>query len=202
MFIMIDGIDGSGKSLQSEMLIERLKQENYPVEIISFPQYGKKSAGLVEEYLTGVYGTAEVVGPHRASIFYAIDRFAAALEEGKIVVANRYVASNMGHQGGKITNDEERQKFFEWNDHLEYNIFAIPRPDLNIILHVTPEISQELVKKKAEREYLAGGKTDIHETDINHLRNAGKTYLEIARSFPNFALIDCVENEQILPPET
>jgi len=207
MFIMIDGIDGSGKSLQSEMLIAHFKKDNRPVEIISFPQYGQKSAGLIEEYLTGVYGTAEEVGPYRASIFYAIDRFAAApkirawLAEGKIVVANRYVASNMGHQGGKIENDVERKKFFEWNDNLEYNIFGIPRPDLNIILHVTPEISQELVRKKAEREYLAGGKKDIHETDLNHLKNAEKTYLEIAHSFPNFALIECVENNKILTPE-
>ncbi len=204
---MIDGIDGSGKSLQAEMLIEHLKKENYPVEIISFPQYGQKSAGLVEEYLTGVYGTAEEVGPYRASILYAVDRFAAApkinswLNAGKIVVANRYVASNMGHQGGKIKNDEERQKFFEWNDNLEYNIFKIPRPDLNIILHVTPEIAQELVRKKAEREYLTGGKKDIHETDINHLKNAEKTYLEITRSFPNFALIECVANNAVLTPE-
>lgn len=204
---MIDGIDGSGKSLQSEMLIEHLKKENYPVEIISFPQYGQKSAGPVEEYLTGAYGTAEEVGPYRASVLYAVDRFAAApkirhwLEEGNIVVANRYVASNMGHQGGKIKNDEERRIFFEWNDNLEYNIFKIPRPDLNIILHVTPEISQELVRKKAEREYLSGGKKDIHETDLEHLKNAEKTYLEIASRFPNFHLIECIADNHILTPE-
>lgn len=204
---MIDGIDGSGKSLQSEMLIERLKKENYPVEIISFPQYGQKSAGPIEDYLTGVYGTAEEVGPYRASILYAVDRFAAAakinswLTNKKIVVANRYVASNMGHQGGKIKDDGARQNFFEWNDDLEYNIFKIPRPDLNIILHVTPEIAQQLVKKKEERDYLSGGKKDIHETDLNHLKNAEKTYLEIAGRFPNFFLIECVENNQILTPE-
>lgn len=207
MFIMIDGIDGSGKSLQSEMLIERLKKENYPVEIISFPQYGQKSAGPIEDYLTGAYGTAEEVGPYRASIFYAVDRFAAAskinhwLSQNKIVVANRYVASNMGHQGGKIKDNAARQSFFEWNDNLEYNIFKIPRPNLNLILHVTPEIAQELVKKKAERDYLSGGKKDIHETDLEHLKNAEKTYLEIASKFPNFYLVECVENNQILTPE-
>src|SRR3989339_472107 len=159
MFIMIDGIDGSGKSLQAELLINRLKKENYPVEIISFPQYGQKSAAAIEEYLNGLYGTAEEVGPHRASVLYAVDRFAAApkirnwLQENKIVIANRYVSSNMGHQGGKIKDNEERKKFFEWNDDLEYNIFGIPRPDLNIILHVTASIAQELVDKKAAREY-------------------------------------------------
>ena len=207
MFIMIDGIDGSGKSVQSELLIERLKKEGRPVEIVSFPRYGNKSAGLVEEYLTGVYGTAEEVGPYRASIFYAVDRYAASksikdwLKEGKVVVANRYVSSNMGHQGGKIKDREERKKFFAWNDDLEYNIFQIPRPDLNIILHVNAEIAQTLVKKKAERDYLKGGKHDIHEDDLNHLKNAEEAYLEMAKTFPNFFLIECVENGQMLSIE-
>jgi len=205
---MIDGIDGSGKSLQAELLINRLKKENYPVEIISFPQYGQKSAAAIEEYLNGLYGTAEEVGPHRASVLYAVDRFAAApkirnwLQENKIVIANRYVSSNMGHQGGKIKDNEERKKFFEWNDDLEYNIFGIPRPDLNIILHVTASIAQELVDKKAAREYLGNTKKrDLHEADIEHLKNAEKTYLEISTSFPDFHLIECVENENILPPD-
>lgn len=207
MFIMIDGIDGSGKSVQSELLIERLRKEGRPVEIISFPQYGQKSAGPVEEYLNGLYGTAEEVGPYRASILYAVDRFVAAfkirkwLDDGKIVIANRYVASNMGHQGGKIKDAEARKKFFAWNDDLEYNIFRIPRPDLNIILHVPAAVAQTLVDKKGHREYLAGAKRDIHEDDLHHLENAEAAYLEIARTFPNFELVECVENSQLLPIE-
>ena len=88
-----------------------------------------KSAAMVEEYLNGKFGTAQEVGPYRASIFCAIDRYVAApkikqwLNEGKIVIANRYVASNMGHQGGKIKNQIERKKYFDWNYDLEYNIF-------------------------------------------------------------------------------
>ncbi len=204
---MIDGIDGSGKSVQAQLLIERLKKENRPVEIISFPRYGEKSAAPIEEYLNGNYGTAAEVGPYRASILYAIDRFAAApqirqwLKDGKIVVANRYVSSNMGHQGGKIHDSEERKKFFAWNDNLEYNIFNIPRPDLNIILHVPADIAQQLVDKKGEREYLKGAKRDIHEADLRHLKNAEETYLEMARTFPNFAIVECVENGQLLSIE-
>lgn len=207
MFIMIDGIDGSGKSVQSELLIEHLKKEGRAVEIISFPQYGQKSAGPVEEYLNGLYGTAEEVGPYRASILYAVDRFVAAfkirkwLDDGKIVIANRYVASNMGHQGGKIKDAEARKKFFAWNDDLEYNIFRIPRPDLNIILHVPADIAQTLVDKKGHREYLAGAKRDIHEDDLHHLENAEEAYLDISRTFPNFELVECVENNQLLPIE-
>jgi dTMP kinase len=108
VFIVIDGTDGAGKKTQTDILCEKLKAYGFAVEIADFPQYGHKSAGLVEEYLNGRYGTAEAVGPYAASIFYACDRYDASfkirkwLAEGKVVVSNRYVAANMGHQGGKI----------------------------------------------------------------------------------------------------
>ncbi|PIR75703.1 MAG: thymidylate kinase [Candidatus Magasanikbacteria bacterium CG_4_9_14_0_2_um_filter_42_11] len=206
LFIMLEGTDGSGKTTQTELLLNKLKAEGHDVEQISFPQYGEKSAALVEDYLNGTFGTADEVGPYRASILYAVDRYAAKakiegwLNAGKIVIANRYVASNMGHQGGKISDPTERQKYFDWNYHLEYTVFDIPRPDINIILHVTPEISQKLVDKKDERAYLTEGKTrDIHEDDLNHLRNAERAYLDIAKQFPEFTLIECVEGDDILP---
>ena len=98
-FVVIEGLDGSGKSTQSKLLTERLKKEGREVVTIDFPQYGTKSAGLVEEYLNGKYGTAEQVGPYRASVFYACDRYDASskikkwLSEGKIVVSDRYIVS-------------------------------------------------------------------------------------------------------------
>lgn len=210
LFIMIEGTDGSGKGTQTELLVNHLRAENRPVEVISFPRYGERSAAMVEDYLNGKFGTAEEVGPYRASIFYAIDRYAAApqikqwLDEGKIVIANRYVGSNMAHQGGKIENLGERKNFFAWIFELEYTTFAIPQPEVNIILHVSAEISQQLVDKKTStgREYLNGKKRDIHEDDINHLRAAETSYLEIAQHFPNYTVIECVENEQILPITT
>ncbi len=204
---MIDGIDGSGKGLQTDTLVARLKEEKYPVETISFPRYGQKSAGPVEEYLNGLYGTSEEVGPYRASILFAVDRFAAAaeiedwLKKGKIVVANRYVSSNMGHQGGKITSPAARKKFFAWNYNLEYTIFKIPKPDVSLILHVEAGVAQQLVDKKSARAYLKGAKRDIHEADLSHLKAAEKTFLQIARSFPGFTLVECMKNNSILPPE-
>lgn len=207
LFIMLEGTDGSGKSLQTNLLVEKLKVEGHDVEQISFPQYGKPSAALVEDYLNGKFGTAQEVGPYRASILYAVDRFAAApqirewLSEGKIVIANRYVASNMGHQGGKIQDIEKRKQYFDWNYGLEYDILGIPKPDINIILHVTPEISQQLVDKKESREYLNGKKRDIHEDDLRHLSDAEQSYLNMAQLYPEFELIECVENNNILPPE-
>ena len=206
-FIVIDGTDGSGKATQTQMLVGRLESLGLAVAMVDFPQYGEKSAGLVEKYLNGEYGEADEVGPYRASIFYACDRYDASfkikkwLKEGKIVIANRYVTANMGHQGGKITNPLERKNYFSWLYALEYEIFNIPKPDLNIILHVDARLAQKLVDQKGHRDYVNGTKRDLHEADINHLRQAERVYLEIARTFPDFTLIECTENGQIMRKE-
>lgn len=205
-FIVIDGTDGSGKATQTKFLIDRLNKNNVPVATISFPQYGKKSAGLVEEYLNGKYGTAKNVGAKRASILYAADRFDGSfqirrwLEEGKVVIADRYVSANMGHQAGQIKDPSERKQFLDWLYELEYETFAIPRPDLSIILHVSPEISQELVDMKGHRDYIGGEKRDILEDDIEHLRDAEQAYIEIAK-LPGFTMIECTADKKILTRE-
>jgi len=204
-FIVIDGTDGSGKATQTSLLVEELKLGGYDVEMTDFPQYGTKSAGLIEEYLNGKYGQ---VGPEAASIFYAIDRFDASfkirqwLEAGKIVISNRYVTANAGHQGGKIADDLDRLKYFKWLDNLEYNIFNIPKPDLNIILHMPAKMAQTLVDKKTadSRVYVNGKKRDLHEADLTHLKNAEKVYLQIAKLFPNTKLVECVADGKLLPP--
>lgn len=206
-FIVIDGTDGSGKATQTQILVEHLKSAGFEVEMVDFPQYGEKSAGLVEKYLNGEYGEADEVGPYRASIFYACDRYDASfkikkwLAQGKIVVANRYVTANMGHQGGKITNPLERKNFFTWLYELEFGIFNIPKPDLNIILHVDAAVAQAMVDQKGHRDYVHGAKRDIHEADINHLRRAEQVYLEIANSFSGFSLIECTRDNQIMSRE-
>ncbi|MEX0916811.1 MAG: hypothetical protein WDZ44_01800, partial [Candidatus Spechtbacterales bacterium] len=169
--IVFEGIDGSGKGTQAQLLSERLKKEGYRVESLTFPQYGKKTAGLVEEYLAGTFGTAKEVGPYRASIFYAADRYDASrqlkawLSEGRVVVTDRYMGSNIGHQGGKIRNTKERAKFFAWLHDLEYNIFGIPKPDAQFLMSVNPKIASALRdgRKRAK---------DIHEADERHLRDA------------------------------
>jgi dTMP kinase len=206
--IVIDGIDGSGKMTQTNLLAKKLKKLGHKVMIADFPQYGKPSALLAENYLNGKFGNANEVGPYRASIFFACDRYAASLKmkkfisQGGIVVSNRYVTANMGHQGGKIKDGKERKKYFRWLYDLEYNIFQIPKPDLNIILHVDIDTSQKLVDKKngkKNRNYivLKGGK-DIHETDVAHLRNSERTFLEISKIFPDFKLIKCLKNGRLM----
>lgn len=205
-FIVIDGTDGSGKATQTKLLVAKLEQNNYPVKMIDFPQYGQKSAGLVEEYLNGKFGQALEVGPYRASIFYACDRYAAApqinewLAQGNIVISNRYVSSNMGHQAGKIKDEAERDKFLDWLFHLEFNIFEIPKPDLNILLYLPPEIGQTLVDKKGSRDYVGGQKRDIHEADLQHLLDAAQAYKYVADKY-NWLTINCAPDNILLPIE-
>jgi dTMP kinase len=198
--IVLCGTDGSGKATQTKLLLERLRKEGHDVEAIDFPQYGRKSAALAEDYLNGVYGSAEEVGPYRASIFFACDRYAASfqirkwLDERKIVICNRYVSANQGHQAGKIKNLAERDKFLEWLDDLEYNIFGIPKPDVNILLYMPCELGQMLVDKKEKRDYIEGQKRDIHEADLKHLKAAEEAYIYAAKKY-GWLRIDCNEGD-------
>ena len=194
--IVIDGTDGSGKATQTELLVKRLRAAGHRVEFADFPRYGERSATLVEDYLNGKFGDAREVGPYRASTCFACDRYAASftirkwLDEGAIVVCNRYVSANMGHQAGKIADPAERDKFLDWLDNLEYTIFGIPRPDKNILLYLQPEIGQQLVDKKGSRDYVGGKKRDIHEADIQHLRDAAEAFLYVAKKYA-WDVIEC-----------
>ncbi len=200
-FFVIDGSDGSGKKTQTQLLTDRLKAEGYDVMSISFPSYGEASAAMVESYLNGDFGNnAEDINPYVASSFYAVDRFAhshilkQALSEGKIIIADRYVSSNLAHQGGKFIEAEERRAYMQWQYDFEHEKARLPKPTLNIILHVPTEISMQLVTDR-------GNKKDLHEKDEHHLRRAEETYLELANLFPNTELIECVENNQLLTRE-
>jgi dTMP kinase len=204
-FIVIEGTDGSGKGEQTIRLVKRIKDSGKTVTPFDFPRYTEPSSWFVSEFLNGRFGTITEVGPRTASLFYALDRYAAApairaaLAESDVVISNRYVASNLGHQGSKHDDREERKKYFEWNYDLEYNINKIPKPDLNIILHIPAEIAQALVDKKLERQYLGGKKRDLHEADINHLKRTEETYQQLAELFPeNFTVVECVENGNLL----
>lgn len=205
-FIVIEGTDGSGKATQTALLIEHLKKENKEVEATDFPQYQNFSGAFVAKYLRGEYGTAEEVGPFRGSIFYAVDRYDKSfdikkwLKEGKIVVSNRYVSANMGHQAGKIKNKKKRDEYLGWLANLEYEIFEIPKPDMTILLYVPPEIGQKLVDEKAKRDYTHGKKRDIHEADIDHLKNAAEAYLYVAKKY-RWKVINCVDGDRLLSRE-
>jgi len=208
-FIVIEGTDGSGKGTHTKLLIDWLTGRGDQFEAFDFPQYGQPSAYFVEQYLNGSYGSLGEIGPYRGSLFYALDRYQAgfkireALSKGIHVISNRYVGSNMGHQGGKIDDDTQRADYFKWNDHLEFEILGIPRPDLNIVLHMPSEQAQLFVDQKAKRDYIQGKKRDIHEADLGHLKQAEKTYLELCETFPDkFTRVPCEQDGVILPIES
>lgn len=206
-FIVIDGTDGSGKGTQTELLVNYLKEKGLKVMTTDFPQYGKPSAYFVEKYLRGEYGTAEEVGAKRASLFYALDRFDVSkqikgwIDEGYIIISNRYVSANMGHQAGKIKDVKKRDEFLDWLNELEFEIFEIPKPDEIIFLYVPPEVGQKLVDQKSDREYTKGMKRDIHEADINHLKDASEAYKYVADKF-HWKTINCSPDGEILSRES
>jgi len=207
-FIVIEGTDGSGKGTQFRLLADYLRAQGYDVATFDFPQYDQPSSYFVKKYLNGDYGTAEQIGPYTASLFYALDRFEAApairqaLAEGKIVLANRFTGSNMGHQGTKFANAEERRGYFIWADNLEFEMLKIPRPTLSLVLRVPAEIAQTLVDQKETRSY-TDKKRDLHEADLTHLQRAVAVYDDLCQLFPkDFQRIDCVRGGELLSIET
>lgn len=193
-FIVIDGPDGSGKETQTKELIKKLDAHNILYKRIDFPQYHSPSSIGVREYLAGNLGNTDEIGPKAASLLFAIDRQGAAweireaLKYGLIVIANRYVAANMGHQGSFFSNKKERQEYFKWLYELEYEKFEIPKPDLNIILECHPEISEKLI---ADRNR----KGDILEDDVEHQKRATEVFKEITDLFPDFTSVQCLDQE-------
>lgn len=212
-FIVFEGLDGSGKATQVRLLVDHLQKEGHRVKKIDFPRHGEAPAFFVDSYLTGKYGTAEEVGPFRGSIFYTLDRYDTGfdikkrLEQGEIIIADRYVASNIGHQGGKIKDKEERKKYFDWLYDLEYNLFEIPKPNITFILKTSPELSLKMAnnitnkeKKKRRKSYLGDDKKqDIHEKDHSHQAATLESYLHAAEVFPEeYRIIECIKDNSLM----
>jgi len=208
-FIVVDGTDGSGKGTQTTRLHDRLVAADRDVLLVDFPRYGHPAAHFVERYLRGEYGALSEVDAYRASTFYALDRFdasaeiRAALARGAVVVSNRYVSANKGHQMAKISDPEERRRFLAWLNHLEYEILGIPKPDLTILLHVPADVGFDLVARKDERAYLHGKVRDIHEDDRAHLRAAEEAYVSLlgVDTVENWHCLECVEGGRLLSIE-
>lgn len=206
-FVAVEGQDGSGKKTQVEKLLARLNKEKPDrVKVIAFPRYDQPAAIMVKKYLSGELGPINTIDPFEASTFYACDRFDAAslikswLEAGNIVLADRYAASNAAHQGAKIREAQERQRFLRWLNWFEFEALKSPRPDLNIILGVPAEVGFEAIKKRAEKE---SRPLDEHEKLFEHIKAAAAVYKELTQLYPEeYKLIDCMENGQWLSPET
>lgn len=196
--IVIEGIDGSGKTTQIDLLAKALVEKKIPYEVISFPRYGDNIyAELVARYLEGEFGTIAQVNPYLISLAFAGDRLLAKpeiekwLNESKIVLANRYISANKAHMGAHLTGDQ-REEFISWLDVLEYQTHQMPREDLTILLSVDPKTGQK---------NLASRLPDLHEENIKHLEEANKIYLELSKQENNWHVIDCMRDSQMRSPE-
>lgn len=206
MFIVIDWLDGSGKGTQTKLVVEALKSQWKKVLLLDYPRYGQKSAYFVEAYLNGKYGVE--VSAKKASLFYALDRMddlhdaKETFSEYDYIISNRYVSASMIHQAWKIQDPKERIIFLEWLSELEFKICEIPKPDKVLFLDVPPIVSQKLVEKKEQRNYISWDENkDIHEADQNHLNDAYDAALQVVEHFPEWSKVDCCHNGDILPIE-
>ena len=184
--LAIEGIDGSGKGTQAGRLCERAAAEGYSVASFSFPLYdGNPFSRAVADYLNGEFGSADEVHPELAAMLYAGDRFharpqlVAALAENDLVVCDRYVGSNAAHQGAKLEGDA-RERLLVWLEEVEYGEFALPRPELVVLLDAPVALARQLVGRKAARGYTTL-EADIHEADAGHSGATRELYLELAR---------------------
>ncbi|MCK9568044.1 thymidylate kinase [Candidatus Pacearchaeota archaeon] len=195
--ITIEGTDASGKDTQTTLLCDRLKNEGFFVERNSFPRYNTPTGKIVGGPLLGkpeisksYFEKPAEVDPKVASAYYVADRrnslpfIQEILNSGTHLILDRYVESNHGHQGGKIRDPDERLNFFRWLDHLEYNMFELPRPDLTLFLYMPFEKGIELKSKM-------GVQLDGVEKDFDYLKNSEESYLQLA-DFYNWKKIDCV----------
>ena len=192
--IVFEGTDGSGKSTQFRMLCERMEREGRPFRRLIFPQYQEPSSALLKMYLNGEFGShPSDVNPYAASTFYAGDRYASCntgwgdySRGGGLVLSDRYTTSNAVHQASKLP-EGERQAFLDWLFDLEYGRMGLPAPDLVLYLDLPTEVSEKLLRHRAQATATAA---DIHEQDGAYLRRCREGAREIARDL-GWSVIDC-----------
>ena len=201
--LVIEGTDCSGKETQAKKAVEYFKSKGISIYEYSFPNYESTTGKIVggpylgKSYICeGWFSEGAVnVDPLVASAYYAADRrynipeINKHLENGDIVLLDRYVESNMAHQGGKIKNPKKRQEIYQKLDTLEFEIMELPRPDAVIFLYMPFEYAAILKKNRAES-------ADQHESNREHLEQAEKAYLELTEKY-NYIKVDCVKNDVI-----
>lgn len=195
-FIVIEGIDGSGKRTQLDLLARALRERGFDFSPVSFPNYAGFFGKLVARFLNGEFGSLESVDPHFSALLYAGDRLESkpalesALAAGKILISDRYIASNLAHQGSRVPADK-RDEFLAWLRQLEYEIYGLPAEDLVIYLRLPVAHAHRLVASKNAREY-TDKSHDIQEADLAHLEAASRVYDQLARQ-PHWVRVECLD---------
>ncbi len=202
MLIVIEGVDGSGKQTQSELLQKRLLEQGKTVRRLAFPNYDGQTSALVKMYLAGEFGkNANDVNPYAASVFYAADRIGTFLNdwhkdynEADVILCDRYTTSNGVHQACKLEG-KERDTYLDWLFDFEYRLLGLPKPDLVVFLNMPPEYSKELTKDRANKITGEMAK-DIHESNQSHIISSYNAALYTANRF-GWCVIDCVKDGKI-----
>lgn len=202
-FIVIEGLDGSGKSTQLELLESHLTKEKIPFRQIHFPRLGHEPYGaLVAEFLRGDFGNLEMVHPKLVALLYAGDRhdfsdtISKWLAEGNLVVADRYVYSNIAFQCAKCADPIEKQNLKNWILDFEYVHHKIPKPDVSLFLDVSIHVASKAMEEDSNRdtrEYLTGSQ-DIHEADVGFQSRVHQEYLDLTAQEPAFYRLQCVDD--------
>lgn len=211
-FIVIEGLDGSGKSTQLTLLKNHLEQQQIPYEYVHFPRMEQGVFGdLVARFLRGEFGDINQVNPYLVALIYAGDRKDAAeliqgwLKQGKLVVIDRYVHSNIAFQCAKLSSIEEVERLEQWIKHLEFSYYQIPAPDLSVFLHVPFEFVQKQLTSQRDgedRSYLKG-KEDIHENDLGFQKRVEEEYLRMIKHEDKYTLLTCCDEQgSMLPAAT
>lgn len=202
--LAIEGIDGSGKTLQRDLLITALQAAGFTVAEKSFPEYDSFFGVQIGKMLKGDGIRADAVDSRSMCLWYAMDRWQsfAGYVDGQtdFLILNRFTASNAVYQSVREI-DEGLEDNWEWVKALEHEQLGLPEPDLYLLLDVDPSTSQKNVDKKAKREYIDEGKRDVYEAQQGLLERARARYLSIAARESNFALIECMDDGALLPPE-
>ncbi len=195
-FFAIEGIDGSGKRTQIDLLSHALEARGVAHVRYSFPRYESSFGRMVARYLNGEFGRLEDVDAHFSALLYAGDRFEAkaeleaALAEGKTVLADRYVGSNLAHQTARV-GAQRREEFLSWLKRLEYGIYDLPAEDLVIYLRLPAVEAHRLVGLKAARDY-THLQRDLQEADLKHLEQAALVYDRLATE-ANWVTVECFD---------
>ena len=211
MLIVLEGLDGAGKSTQVKRLKEYLLERCGSLEYIHFPRYDAPVYGdLISRFLRGDFGANDAVHPQLVALLFAEDRHGAApairqaLAEGKTVLLDRYVYSNIAYQCAKLPMGEERRRLRDWIFNTEYGLFELPEPDLNLFLDVPIGFVEQSLSRERhgqDRNYLSGAQ-DIHEASIDFQRAVRDMYVGETVRDSHFRRIDCAdENGAMLPPD-
>ena len=203
-FLVIEGLDGSGKSTQLKMLCDYLNRQNMPYKYLHFPRleagvYGK----LIARFLRGEMGANDQVDPYLVALIFAGDRTDASqlirkwMDEGYLVVADRYVYSNIAFQCAKLTQAEERDKLRDWILEFEFGHNQLPKPSVNLYLNVPFAFTRQQLgtyRDGEDRAYLKGER-DIHEEDLDFQEQVRQVYVSLAHHVNDLEIIQCMDQD-------